>query len=90
MSREAIPVSTIPTCSDFFFIALKLGRIDVVIGEVDTCTPGGLVVRTAEGPEPAGGAAAAETVQVALGLYPIVTSQHSSTALYQGSHHIKT
>ena len=30
--------ATIPTASDFFFVAVKLGRLSVVVGEVEGCT----------------------------------------------------
>ena len=39
--------STIPTISDIFFLALALGKVTVVIGEVEACVEDGINVRTA-------------------------------------------
>ena len=52
--RDLISVATIPTASDFFFVAVALGRITVVAGEVESCAGGGaaspgLLVRTLDG-----------------------------------------
>jgi hypothetical protein len=54
--RDAIMSgSTIPTASDFFFIALKLGKLAVRIGRVKECTRAGVAVVSAPPPPAAAG-----------------------------------